>query len=135
MIIDFHVHHYPEKYLEALCSPGSAVQTYRRDDGRLVARWLGGIALTVPDPLPDANQRLRLMDELGIDMQVLSVPSPSVYFRSGRQALDLARNVNDALAEFPGRYPHRFQALAALPLTDPDLALLELDRALNVLSM
>ncbi len=135
MIIDFHVHHYPRKYLESLQVPDCGVHTYRRQDGRLVAEWRGGVALAVPDPVPDAAQRLRIMDELGIDTQVVSIPAPSVYFLSGQQALDLAQEVNDSLAEFPSRYPGRFEALAVLPMTDVDLALKELDRALNDLKM
>lgn len=135
MIIDFHVHHYPARYLDQLQAPRCGVESHRRADGRLVARWRGGIALTVPDPVPDAAQRLRIMDELGIDMQVLSMPAPNVYFLTGRKALDLAREVNDSFAEFPDKHPGRFMALAVLPMTDVDLALKELDRALNDLKM
>lgn len=135
MIIDFHVHHYPQKYLDALQVPDCGVHTYRRQDGRLVAEWRGGVALAVPDPVPDAAERLRIMDELGIDTQVISIPAPSVYFLGGQKALDLAQEVNDSLAEFPSRYPGRFEALAVLPMTDVDLALRELDRARNDLGM
>ncbi|MDQ2744882.1 MAG: amidohydrolase [Chloroflexota bacterium] len=135
MIIDFHVHHYPPCYLEALQSPESGLEAYRREDGRLVVRWLGGVVLTVPTPMPDTATRLGMMDDLGIETQVLSLSAPSVYFLQGRPGLDLARQVNDDLAEFHRRHPRRFESLAALPMTDPNLTIAELDRALDNLGM
>lgn len=135
MTVDFHVHHYPSKYVEALQDKDSDLESYRRRDGRLVASWHGGVAIAVPEPEPDLASRIRLMDELGIEKQVLSISAPSVYFFSGQKGLELAREMNDALAEFVRLAPDRFEAMAALPMTDPDLALSELDRALNDLNM
>ena len=135
MIIDFHVHHYPARYLDSLQVPGCGVDTYRREDGRLVGIWRGGVALTVPAVIPDAKERLRVMDELSIDTQVISMPAPNVYFLEGQKALDLAMEVNDTFAEFPAKHPGRFLTLAVLPMTDVGLALKELDRALDDLKM
>lgn len=135
MIIDFHVHHYPNRYLDELQVPDCGVTTYRREDGRLVAIWRSGVALTVPEVVPDAAERLRLMDELSIDTQVLSMPAPNVYFQTGQKGLDIAREVNNTFAEFAVKHPGRFLALAVLPMTDVDLALKELDRALDDLDM
>lgn len=135
MIIDFHVHHYPSRYLDELQVPGCGVTTYRREDGRLVAVWRRGVALTVPEMVPDARERLRVMDELNIDTQVLSMPAPNVYFLTGQKALDLAQEVNDTFADLTVKHTGRFLALAVLPMTDPDLALKELDRVLDDLDM
>lgn len=134
MIIDLHVHYYPDSFVEAITNaPG--LETYRRDDGRIVVLWRGGVALAVPQPHPDVAQRIEMMDELGVDRQVLSVPSPSAYFSEGQDAVRVARDLNDAYAEIVRDRPDRFHALAALPMKNVDDAIAELDRSTDELGL
>ena len=49
--------------------------------------------------------------------------------RSGAGRWHWRATANDALAERCGKRPDRFQALAALPMQDPDAAIRELERA------
>ena len=72
-------------------------------------------------------QRLALMDETGVDVQVLSLTTPGLN-NLGDHAVDLARRVNDLLAETVASKPSRFQALAVLPSASPDAAAQELER-------
>lgn len=117
-VVDLHVHYYTDDYVEAVkASP--RISTYRRADGRLVAKWRSGVALTVVDPHPGPAQRIEMMDELGIDMQVLSIPSPNAYFLDGPEAGRLARTTNEAFAEIVRADPTRFSSLAMVPLQDP----------------
>ena len=134
MIIDMHSHYYLPEYVEAVRS-SDAFEVYTREDGRIVVLWKGGVTLTVPQPHPGEAERIEMMDRLGIDMQVLSVPSPSVYFVEGGAALRLARSVNDGLAEVVRRRPDRFRALAALPLKGLDASIAEMERAVGDLGM
>src|SRR3954463_5904395 len=66
------------------------------------------------------DKRLRLMDQDGIEMMLLSPPAPPVVAvtEPGRGS-EVARGANDALAGEVAKRPHRFQGLAALPLQDP----------------
>jgi len=122
-IVDMHVHYYTDEYLAAIES-ASSVTTYRRPaDGRFVALWNNGVALTVPQPHPGISQRLEMMDELSIDTQVLSVPSPSSYFLEPRAATELSRRVNEEFAGIVADHPGRFEALAMLPFHDVDAAI------------
>lgn len=73
------------------------------------------------------NQRLALMDETGLDVQVLSLTTPALH-DIGPQGVKLARRANDAVAEVCARHPDRFQALATLPMESTDEAALELER-------
>lgn len=66
-MIDLHVHYYPDTFVEAI-QHAPTIDTYRREDGRIIARWNGGVALAVPQPHPAIDQRLEVMDEHGIDM-------------------------------------------------------------------
>ena len=132
-IIDVHVHHYTDEYLAAL-EAAAGVETYRRpDDGRFVALWNGGVALTVPQPHPTLEQRLEMMDQVGIRTQVLSVPSPNSYFLPPQAGADLATRTNEAFAEIVRDRPDRFQFLGMVPLGDVDLATTVTDAALGEL--
>ncbi len=79
-----------------------------------------------------AEERLALMDESGLDVQVLSLTTPALH-DLGPQSVGIARRINDAVANAVARHPTRFQALAALPVAMPDEAALELDRCVRTL--
>lgn len=134
-IVDLHVHFYTDTYLEAVeAAPTTSV--YRREhDGRFVCSWRSGVALTVPQPHPGIAQRLEMMDEAGIETQVLSIPSPSTYFLEGQAADTLSRTVNEEFADICRDHPERFKALAAVPMHDPTRALATLSHALDDLGM
>lgn len=74
-----------------------------------------------------ADYRLALMDETGLNVQVLSLTAPALH-DLGRESVDLARRANDAVAEVIVRWPSRFHALATLPVALPEEAALELER-------
>jgi predicted TIM-barrel fold metal-dependent hydrolase len=59
-----------------------------------------------------AGERLALMDESGLDVQVLSLTTPALH-DPGSQAIDMAQRINDAAAKAIARHPDRFQALAS----------------------
>jgi 2,3-dihydroxybenzoate decarboxylase len=74
------------------------------------------------------------MDEQGIEMMILSLNAPAVQaIPDAKKANEIAVRANDYLAEQVARRPERFQAFAALPMQDPDLAIVELDRAVTTL--
>jgi predicted TIM-barrel fold metal-dependent hydrolase len=79
-----------------------------------------------------AEDRLTLMDETGLDVQVLSLTTPALH-DLGPDSIDVARRANDAMAASVARHPTRFQALATLPVAMPEEAALELDRCVRVL--
>ena len=79
-----------------------------------------------------ADERLALMDETGLDVQVLSLTTPALH-DLGPDSVDLARRTNDALATVVARYPTRFQAMAVLPVTVPEAAARELERCVTAL--
>lgn len=133
-IVDLHVHFYTDTYVSAV-KDAETVYKYRREDGRLVAKWRSGVALTVVDPHPGPQERVEMMDEVGIQTQVLSVPSPNCYFLDPAPAEHLARSVNSELAEICREHPGRFESLAMLPLHDVDRALATLETALSDLGM
>jgi len=79
------------------------------------------------------GQRLRVMDEAGIDMQVLSVVAPGSQQVPTETATGLSRALNDRCAEAVAAHPDRFNALASLPTQDPAAAIVEAKRAITEL--
>ena len=79
--------------------------------------------------------RLALMDEQGVDVQVLSLTTPGLHNLEPGPAVESARFVNDLIAETCARRPDRFQGLAALPTSDPQTAPRELERAVRELGL
>ncbi|HXW29635.1 MAG TPA: amidohydrolase family protein [Xanthobacteraceae bacterium] len=80
------------------------------------------------------DKRLRLMDQHGVEMMVLSLNAPAIQAISdpGR-ANELARRANDILAAEVAKRPDRFRAFAALPMQEPELAIRELERCVTEL--
>ena len=80
------------------------------------------------------DKRLNLMDQYGIEMMLLSLNAPTVQaIPDPARANEIARRANDFLAEQVDKRPSRFQALAALPMQDPELAIRELERCVKTL--
>lgn len=75
------------------------------------------------------DQRLADMDDIGVDVQVLSLSTPGVQNLAPADSLTVAREANDALAEIVRANSVRFQAFAAVPTPSPDDAAAELERA------
>ncbi|HEY4277354.1 MAG TPA: amidohydrolase family protein [Conexibacter sp.] len=130
-LIDCHAHHYPQAYLDACHRHDSGLDTYLRDDGRLVVLQDGAVSLAAPQPLPSLEQRLRAMDDAGIEMQLLSVSAPNVYRFPRALRLAVTREVNDELLALAHQSGGRLQVLASLPLPDVDDALAELERVMR----
>jgi len=80
--------------------------------------------------------RLKDMDRMGIDIQAVSpAPNQCVYWSEPGLGRDIARMVNDRLAEIVATWPERFVALGSVPLQDAELAVAELERCVKVLGL
>ncbi|MEZ0091833.1 amidohydrolase family protein [Streptacidiphilus sp. EB129] len=75
--------------------------------------------------------RLKHMDEAGIDVQVLSHVVPTFTPLPRELDTDIARAANQQAHAAVTMHPDRFQAFAALPMTDPQAAVRELDHAVG----
>lgn len=80
------------------------------------------------------STRLSLMDETGIDVQVLSLTSPGLH-NLGKASVSLARQTNNLVAEMVKNMPNRFQGLAALPTPIPKEVARELERSVHDLGL
>jgi predicted TIM-barrel fold metal-dependent hydrolase len=77
------------------------------------------------------SERLRLMDEAGITIQVLSVSGPGAELLPPDESPAFAHEYNDRLAAAIAQYPDRFFGFAHLPMTNPAAATAELARTVR----
>ncbi|MBB3181443.1 amidohydrolase family protein [Variovorax sp. Sphag1AA] len=115
-LTDWHTHWLPARLVDALA---------RRKEGPridLEAKRLlyADSSLVLWDTYHDIDARLRLLDETGIDRQVLSLPG---LFRIDSlpvaEAEPLVRIFNDETRALVRSRPERFSGLVALPIADP----------------
>src|SRR5215510_4056855 len=86
--------------------------------------------------LSDIAVRLKDMDRMGIDIQAVSpAPNQTYYWTDPGMGAELARAVNNRLAEIVATWPDRFVALGTVPLQNVDLAVAELQRCVNELGL
>src|SRR6195256_4778761 len=84
----------------------------------------------VPEHFIVIEQRLKEMDAMGIDMEVLSI-NPFWYNRERDLAAQIVKVNNEKLAELCAANPDRFGAFASLTLQAPDLAVQQLEDAIK----
>src|SRR5260370_5020340 len=94
---------------------------------------LGSQAATDKLPPWSSEQSMSLMDANGIAASVLSLPD-SADHATGPEACQLARRINEQLADIVSKHPTRFGAMATLPaLAATDGLLEEIAYALDTL--
>jgi aminocarboxymuconate-semialdehyde decarboxylase len=134
--IDIHNHYYPETYFQTIRDLAGDDYTFDSDaTGTTIIKFRGARFFGIQPPMTDVSLRLEAMDRVGVDVQVLSVSVPNVYFARVDQEPEIARGINDAYAELIARYPQRFKGFASVPMSVPDAALAELERAIDVLKL
>ncbi|ACU61779.1 amidohydrolase family protein [Chitinophaga pinensis] len=95
-------------------------------------RKQSGAALQMQEKLADiTGERLTSMKAAGISMQVLSVENTDVYLLPDSLAPAFAAKYNDLLADKISSHSDAFAAFAMLPMTVPEAAADELERAVK----
>ncbi|MCW3838316.1 amidohydrolase family protein [Sphingomonas canadensis] len=77
------------------------------------------------------DERLQIMDETGIDVQLISLASTGVQMFPADEATALATLANDVLADAIARHPARYAGLASFAPQDPAGAAREIERAMT----
>ena len=133
MKIDVHTHYYPEVFFQMLRDIPSEFSFSEDPTGRTIITHKGARFFGVTPPMSDPNKRLEDMDRVGIDVEVISVSTPNIFFADETRQPEVARTVNDAYADLIAKHPKRFSGFASIPMDAPDAALNELHRAIDEL--
>ena len=107
------------------------------DDPGLVSmtKGIGGNSATQALLQDLGEGRIKAMDALGIDKQILLLTSPGVQIFEPAAGTALATSCNDVLAEACRKYPKRFAGLTVIAPQDPKNAVKELERGMTKLGL
>lgn len=82
-----------------------------------------------------ADERFAIMDDMGVDVHVLSLNTPGTQCFAPEIGSSLARASNDMVAELVRAHPERYQGFGTLATADPKAAALELERCASKLGL
>jgi len=137
-VIDFHAH-VMEPEVVAF-SRGHVVNTATPDlngvSQKNVAAWKKW-RQSVDRKMVDPKVRIRDMDRMGVDVQVLtpSLVHQYTYWADPESSLGMEQRANNRIAEMVAFAPDRFVGLGGVPLQQPDLAIGEMRRCLGELGL
>jgi len=132
---DLHTHYYPPIYFDKIRDLPSEFSFDQSPSGQTIITYRGARFFGVTPPMTDVAKRLEDMDRVGIDVEVVSLSTPNVFFTDAQHQPEIARMVNDAYAELIAQHPMRFKGFASIPMDHADAALNELHRAIDELKM
>lgn len=135
MKIDTHTHYYPEVFFELLQKLPSGFSFAKDPTGRTIITYQGARFFGVTPPMSDPNKRLEDMDRVGIDVEVISISTPNIFFADETRQPQVARILNDAYADLIAKHRKRFKGFASIPMDSPDAAIAELHRAVHELKL
>jgi len=133
--LDIHTHHYTQGFFQKIRESGGHFSFTTDPNGRSIITYDGARFFGVQPPMTDVAKRLEDMDRVGIDVAVVSLSTPNVFFVDAAGQPEVAKMMNDAYADLIVKHPKRFKAFASIPMDAPDAALAELHRAVNDLKL
>ena len=133
MRIDFHTHFQCFDFVKHL-QHRSLLPKSILSGGSYVVQCVTGLEVPSIPKIIDMEQKLHEMDDMGIDVAVLShgLPfGPDVL--GGQEADEWAARINDDLARTVSEYPGKFIGLGTIGFGDPHRSIAEVDRCVRQL--
>ncbi len=92
-------------------------------------------AADIKTRIATTDERFAVMDEMGVDMQLVCPAPPQIYYYLPLEVgVQAARALNDGIAEYVGKHKDRLVALGGVPMQDGNEAAKELERCMKQLS-
>lgn len=136
--IDAHAHWFPPAWMDLLQreGPRHGVVLGRSKRGDVTAEG-GGLPFrqTFAADMIDLDCVVTSMAPARLEMRILSLTNPMVFWAPDGLGLELARTFNDACGQAIRTHPTGIRGAIALPLQAPELALQELERAAGIPGM
>ncbi len=131
-VIDVHTHNYSESWLNLLRQHGAPRYEVKVIPGGREAIHHDGAAFnTIFPTFFDVEARIKAMNMHGVDISVVSLAAPNVFWGTAEISLRAAQAANDQFAQWRTAYPDRIRWFATLPWLHPQLAVSEINRALR----
>ncbi len=120
MTIDVHAHIYPKVYLDILESHGQILRD--KTTGTSLINETGkdtGLKFPIFPDMWDLEARVKSMQKLGIDVQVISIGNPWVSYMPANKSKDIARKLNVELQRIVREHQKFFVGMGVLPVDSP----------------
>jgi aminocarboxymuconate-semialdehyde decarboxylase len=132
-VVDVHTHMLSEEFLRLLKRHGKGYQVKKVVGGQTGIFKDGAPFMTLMPGMFDYDLRIQAMDAAGVDIAVVTLTSPNVYWGSAKTSLSASKIINDDMAARQKQYPGRIRFMCSLPWQHPKLAVAELKRACDEL--
>jgi predicted TIM-barrel fold metal-dependent hydrolase len=117
LIVDVHHHYMPATLFDRLAA---------QSGGRRIVT--NEISLTLHPSRKDLEAHIKTMDEAGVTVSILTDQVQVM-------GAEVARLLNDGIAEVERRHPTRFRGCIHLPIHEPEAAKREIERGINELGL
>jgi predicted TIM-barrel fold metal-dependent hydrolase len=117
LVVDVHHHYMPGVLFDRLAAQAGGRRIVTRE-----------ISLTLNPSRKDLEAHLKVMDEAGVTVSILTDQVQVM-------GADVARMLNDGIAEVERTHPKRFRGAIHLPVHEPEASKRELERGINELGM
>src|SRR5579875_1994234 len=122
-VIDVHTHMFTRGFMDLLKTKGGIYNLQTRPDGQ-VEIFRNDTPVAIPQRGHfDYELRLRTMDAAGIDMAVVSLTCPNVFWGGEEVSCEAARDANAGMEAAQKAWPDRIRWLASLPWEYPERAI------------
>jgi aminocarboxymuconate-semialdehyde decarboxylase len=132
---DLHTHFYTEEFFQTVRDLPSEFSFDKSPSGQTIITYRGARFFGVTPAMTDVSKRLEDMDHVGIDVEVISLSTPNVFFTDAEHQPAVARMINDSYAELIATHRNRFKGFASIPMDAPGAAVAELHRAIDELKL
>ena len=129
-VIDIHTHMLSDAWLKLLEEHGGPRYSVKHgESGPGVILEEGTPFMPMTPAMFDYDLRIRDMDKAGVDVAVLSLTGPNVYWGGEAVSARAAALMNDEMRRAQTAHPGRICYMASLPWQYPEQAIAELERA------
>lgn len=130
IVIDVHTHMLSREWAASLKEHGAPRYAVKSVAGVGDVIHLNGAPfMTMLPEMFDYEMRIKNMDKARVDVAVISLTCPNVYWGGAEVSQRVARRINDDMAAAQSAYPDRIRWFASLPWQHSELAVAELARA------
>ncbi len=129
-VIDVHTHMLSNEWVDLLQAHGGPRYSVMPiKTGQRVVHLHGAPFMTLTEGMFDYDLRVRSMNQARVDLAVVSLTCPNVFWGGAEISTRAARLMNDDMAQGQRAHPDRIRWFAALPWQYPEAAVAELERA------
>src|ERR1044072_6890424 len=131
-VVDVHTHMLTPSWIDLLRERGGPRYEVKKTKAGQETIWMEGAPfMTLMPGMWDYDLRIMAMDKAKVDLAIVSLTCPNVFFGGREVSLKAAQLVNESMAEQQRAHPDRIRWFASLPWQHAEDAVAELTRCVK----